>query len=230
VVLSVCDFIGPLPLIEMSTTCDICQGFIEDWILLPLAEGEEETTFIKPKSLHAHAGEIARQLFAIYARIPHTYRGFIECGQVGYLRTLVYTYNRNNMSQRGWSQMIEEGADGECLLQALEMFTGKEEIDILQEMLEDWCTRKKGAARRWIGQAFVKLWDILHEIHREHLGIIRTSNGGAAHGLRTCRQIQGNIVLCPPVYRSSIHSLVEISGGFLLVKEPVAPAEEDLYA
>jgi hypothetical protein len=214
----------------MSTTCDICQGFIEDWILLPLAEGEEETTFIKPKSLHAHAGEIARQLFAIYARIPHTYRGFIECGQVGYLRTLVYTYNRNNMSQRGWSQMIEEGADGECLLQALEMFTGKEEIDILQEMLEDWCTRKKGAARRWIGQAFVKLWDILHEIHREHLGIIRTSNGGAAHGLRTCRQIQGKMYLCRPVYRSSIHSLVEISGGFLLVKEPAAPAEEDLYA
>jgi len=214
----------------MSTTCDICQGFIADWILLPLTEGEEETAFIKPKALHAHAGEIARQLFAIYARIPHTYRGFIECGQVGYLRTLVYTYNRNNMSQRGWSQMIEEGADGECLLQALEMFTGKEEIDILQEMLEDWCTRKKGAARRWIGQAFVKLWDILHEIHREHLGIIRTSNGGAAHGLRKCIRFQGNIVLCPPVYRSSIHSLVEISGGFLLVKEPAASEEEDLYA
>ena len=213
----------------MSTSCDICQGFIADWILLPLTEGEEETAFIKPKSLHAHAGEIARQLFAIYARIPHTYRGFIECGQIGYLRTLVYTYNRKNMCQRGLSQMIEEGADGECLLQALEMFTGKEEIDILQEMLEDWCTRKKGAARRWIGQAFVKLWDILHEIHREHLGIIRTSNGGAAHGLRKCIRFQGNIVLCPPVYRSSIHSLVEISGGFLLVKEPAAPVEEDLY-
>jgi hypothetical protein len=214
----------------MSTTCEICQGFIADWILLPLTEGEEETAFIKPKSLHAHAGEIARQLFAIYARIPHTYRGFIECGQVGYLRTLIYTYNRKNMCQRGLSEMIEEGADGECLLQALEMFTGKEEIDILQEMLEDWCTRKKGAARRWIGQAFVKLWDILHEIHREHLGIIRTSNGGAAHGLRKCIRFQGNIVLCPPVYRSSIHSLVEISGGFLLVKEPAASPEEDLYA
>ena len=214
----------------MSKTCGICQGFIADWILLPLREGEGETAFIKPKSLHPHAGEIARQLFAIYARIPHTYRAFIECGQVGYLRTLVYTYNRNNMCEMAFAQMIQEGADGECLLQALEMFTGKEEIEILQEMLEDRCTRKKGAARRWIGQAFVKLWDILHEIHMEHLGIIQTSNGGAAHGLRTCRQIQGKMYLCPPVYRASIHSLVEISGGFLLVKEPAAPAEEDLYA
>ena len=185
--------------------------------------------FIKPKSLHAHAGEIAKQLFAIYARIPHTYRTFIECGQVGYLRTLIYTYNRNNMCESAFAQMIEEGADGECLLQALEMFTGKEEIDILQEMLEDRCTRKRGAARRWIGQAFVKLWDILHEIHMEHLGIIQTSNGGAAHGLRTCMRMEGKIYLCPPIYRSSIHSLVEISGGFLLVKEPVAAAEEDLY-
>jgi hypothetical protein len=214
----------------MSKTCGICQGFIADWILLPLREGEGETAFIKPKSLHAHAGEIARQLFAIYARIPHTYREFIECGQVGYLRTLVYTYNRNNMCEMAFAQMIQEGADGECLLQALEMFTGKEEIEILQEMLEDRCTRKKGAARRWIGQAFVKLWDILHEIHMEHLGIIQTSNGGAAHGLRTCVRIQGKMYLCPPVYRASIHSLVEISGGFLLVKEPAASAEEDLYA
>ena len=214
----------------MSKTCGICQGFIADWILLPLREGEGETAFIKPKSLHPHAGEIARQLFAIYARIPHTYRAFIECGQVGYLRTLVYTYNRNNMCEMAFAQMIQEGADGECLLQALEMFTGKEEIDILQEILEDRCTRKKGAARRWIGQAFVKLWDILHEIHMEHLGIIQTSNGGAAHGLRTCRQIQGKMYLCPPVYRASIHSLVEISGGFLLVKEPAATVEEDLYA
>ena len=216
----------------MSRTCDICQGFIADWIQLPLAEGEGETVFIKPNSLHAHASEIAKQLFAIYARIPHTYRGFIECGQVGYLRTLVYTYNRKNMCQRGWSEMIEEGADGECLLQALEMFTGKEEIEILQEMLEDRCTRKKGAARRWIGQAFVKLWDILHEIHMEHSGAIKTSNGGAAHGLRRCMRFQGKTYLCPPVYRSSIHSLVEISGGFLLVKEPVvsAAAEDDLYS
>jgi hypothetical protein len=214
----------------MSKTCGICQGFIADWILLPLREGEGETAFIKPKSLHPHAGEIARQLFAIYARIPHTYREFIEYGQVGYLRTLVYTYNRNNMCEMAFAQMIQEGADGECLLQALEMFTGKEEIEILQEMLEDRCTRKKGAARRWIGQAFVKLWDILHEIHMEHLGIIQTSNGGAAHGLRTCMRFQGKIVLCPPVYRASIHSLVEISGGFLLVKEPVAPADEDLYS
>ena len=214
----------------MSKTCGICQGFIEDWILLPLREGEGETAFIKPKSLHAHAGEIARQLFAIYARIPHTYREFIECGQVGYLRTLVYTYNRNNMCEMAFAQMIQEGADGECLLQALEMFTGKEEIDILQEMLEERCTRKKGAARRWIGQAFVKLWDILHEIHMEHLGIIQTSNGGAAHGLRTCMRFEGKMYLCPPVYRASIQSLVEISGGFLLVKEPVAPAQQDLYA
>jgi hypothetical protein len=212
----------------MSTTCGVCQGFIEDWILLPLTE--EEIAFIKPKSLHAHASEIARQLFAIYARIPHTYRGFIECGQVGYLRTLVYTYNRKNMRESGLAQMIEEGADGECLLQALEMFTGKEEIEILQEMLEDRCTRKKGAARRWIGQAFVKLWEILHEIHMEHLGIIRTSNGGAAHGLRSCMRFQGQIVLCPPIYKTSIHSLVEISGGFLLVKEPLAEAAEDLYS
>ena len=134
------------------------------------------------------------------------------------------------MCEMAFAQMIQEGADGECLLQALEMFTGKEEIEILQEMLEDRCTRKKGAARRWIGQAFVKLWDILHEIHMEHLGIIQTSNGGAAHGLRTCMRFQGKIVLCPPVYRASIHSLVEISGGFLLVKEPVAPADEDLYS
>jgi hypothetical protein len=214
----------------MSTSCGVCQGFIEDWILLPLTEGEEDKAFIKPKSLHTHASKIARQLFAIYARIPHTYRGFIECGQVGYLRTLVYTYNRKNMCQSGFAQMIEEGADGECLLQALEMFTGKEEIEILQEMLEDLCTRKKGAARRWIGQAFVKLWDILHEIHMEHLGIIRTSNGGAAHGLRSCMRFQGQIMLCQPVYRSSIHSLVEISGGFLLVKEPLQEAAEDLYS
>ena len=210
----------------MSKSCDICQGFIADWIQLPFAEGEK--AFIKPKSLHAHAGEIAKQLFAIYARIPHTYRTFIECGQVGYLRTLIYTYNLNNMRESAFAQMIEEGADGECLLQALEIFTGKEEIDILQEMLEDRCTRKKGAARRWIGQAFVKLWDILHEIHMEHLGIIQTSNGGAAHGLRTCMRMEGKIYLCPPIYRSSIHSLVEISGGFLLMKEPVA--EEDLYS
>jgi len=214
----------------MSTTCGVCQGFIEDWILLPLTEGERDKAFINPKSLHAHASEIARQLFAIYARIPHTYRAFIECGQVGYLRTLVYTYNRNNMRESGLAQMIEEGADGECLLQALEMFSGKEEIDILQEMLEDRCTRKKGAARRWIGQAFVKLWDILHEIHMEHLGIIRTSNGGAAHGLRTCMRFQGQIVLCPPIYKTSIHSLVEISGGFLLVKEPLPEVAEDLYS
>ena len=214
----------------MSKTCSICQGFIADWILLPLREGEGETAFIKPKSLHPHAGEIARQLFAIYARIPHTYREFIECGQVGYLRTLVYTYNRNNMCEMAFAQMIEEGADGECLLQALEMFTGKEEIEILQEMLEDRCTRKKGAARRWIGQAFVKLWDILHEIHMEHLGIIQTSNGGAAHGLRSCMRFEGKMYLCPPIYRASIHSLVEISGGFLLVKEPVTPAQQDLYA
>ena len=214
----------------MSKTCGICQGFIADWILLPLREGEGETAFIKPKSLHPHAGEIARQLFAIYARIPHTYREFIECGQVGYLRTLVYTYNRNNMCEMAFAQMIQEGADGECLLQALEMFTGKEEIEILQEMLEERCTRKKGAARRWIGQAFVKLWDILHEIHMEHLGIIQTTNGGAAHGLRTCMRFEGKMYLCPPVYRASIHSLVEISGGFLLVKEPVAPAQQDLYA
>jgi hypothetical protein len=79
-----------------------------------------------------------------------------------------------------------------------------------------------------IGQAFVKLWDILHEIHREHLGIIQTSNGGAAHGLHKCIRFEGKMVICPPVYRSSIHSLVEISGGFLLVKEPL-PTEEDLY-
>ena len=214
----------------MSKTCGICQGFIADWILLPLREGEGEKAFIKPKSLHAHADEIAKQLFAIYARIPHTYRGFIECGQVGYLRTLIYTYNQNNMCEKAFAQMIEEGADGECLLQAFEMFTGKEEIDILQEMLEDRCTRKKGAARRWIGQAFVKLWDILHEIHMEHLGIIQTSNGGAAHGLRTCMRMEGKIYLCPPIYRSSIHSLVEISGGFLLVKEPLPAAAEDLYS
>ena len=214
----------------MSTSCGVCQGFITDWILLPLTEGEDDKAFIKPKSLHAHASEIARQLFAIYARIPHTYRAFIECGQIGYLRTLVYTYNRNKMCESGFAQMIEEGADGECLLQALEMFTGKEEIEILQEMLEDLCTRKKGAARRWIGQAFVKLWDVLHEIHMEHLGIIRTSNGGAAHGLRTCMRFQGQIMLCPPIYRSSIHSLVEISGGFLLVKEPLPEAAEDLYS
>lgn len=216
----------------MSKSCDICQGFIADWIQLPLTEGECEMAFIKPKSLHAHAGEIAKQLFAIYARIPHTYRTFIECGQVGYLRTLIYTYNRNNMCESAFAQMIEEGADGECLLQALEMFTGKEEIEILQEMLEDRCTRKRGAARRWIGQAFVKLWDILHEIHMEHLGIIQTSNGGAAHGLRTCMRMEGKLYLCPPIYRSSIHSLVEISGGFLLVKEPAASAaaEEDLYS
>ena len=215
----------------MSKSCDICQGFIVDWIQLPLAEGEGEKAFIKPKSLHAHADEIAKQLFAIYARIPLTYLGFIECGLVGYLRTLIYTYNRNNMCEKAFAQMIEEGADGECLLQAFEMFTGKEEIDILQEMLEDRCTRKKGAARRWIGQAFVKLWDILHEIHMEHLGIIQTSNGGAAHGLRTCMRMEGKIYLCPPIYRSSIHSLVEISGGFLLVKEPAASAAaaDDLY-
>jgi hypothetical protein len=214
----------------MSTSCGVCQGFIEDWILLPLTEGEGDKAFIKPKSLHAHASEIARQLFAIYARIPHMYRGFIECGQASNLRTRVYAYNRKNMCESGFAQMIEEGADGECLLQALEMFTGKEEIEILQEMLEDLCTRKKGAARRWIGQAFVKLWDILHEIHMEHLGIIRTSNGGAAHGLRTCMRFQGQIMLCPPIYRSSIHSLVEISGGFLLVKEPLPEAAEDLYS
>jgi len=213
----------------MSKTCGICQGFIADWILLPLREGEGETAFIKPKSLHPHAGEIARQLFAIYARIPHTYRAFIECGQVGYLRTLVYTYNRNNMCEMAFAQMIQEGADGECLLQALEMFTGKEEIDILQEILEDRCTRKKGAARLWIGQAFVKLWDVLHEIHMEHLGIIQTSNGGAAHGLRSCIRFQGQTFLCPPIYRSSIHSLVEICGGFLLMKEPLQETTEDLY-
>ena len=98
----------------MSTTCDICQGFIADWIHLPFAECEADKAFIKPKSLHTHAGEIAKQLFAIYARIPHTYRGFIECGQVGYLRTLIYTYNCESV----FAQMIEEGADGECLLQA----------------------------------------------------------------------------------------------------------------
>lgn len=213
----------------MSTSCGVCQGFITDWILLPLTEGEGDKAFIKPKSLHAHASEIARQLFAIYARIPHTYRAFIECGQIGYLRTLVYAYNRKNMCESGFAQMIEEGADGECLLQALEMFTGKEEIEILQEMLEDLCTRKKGAARRWIGQAFVKLWDVLHEIHMEHLGIIHTTSGGAAHGLRSCMRFQGQIMLCPPIYRSSIHSLVEISGGFLLVKEPLV-SQEDLYS
>ena len=51
-----------------------------------------------------------------------------------------------------------------------------------------------------IGQAFVKLWDILHEIHMEHLGIIQTSNGGAAHGLRRCMRMEGKMYLCPPIY------------------------------
>jgi len=188
------------------TTCNICQNFITDWLRLPL--NQYETTFLRQKTIHTHAPMLAKQFFRIYAKIPAWYRSYIECMQLRKFDT-----NRNS------AEFELQGADGEYLLQAIEGFAAKEEIAILQDLLEDICTVKKGVIRMWIGQWMVKIWDNLHDVHLEHQKLKSVSYAGAAHGMFTYRKAtNGMTMVYPPTYRTSNRSLLEISAKFLQPK------------
>ena len=191
------------------TTCNTCQNFITDWLRLPV--NNYETSLLRQKTIDAHAPMIAKQLFRIHAKIPTLYRCYIESMQVRKFDS--------NLYKVGFEGHVSQGADGEFLLQAIEMFAGKEEIDILQTLLEDICTVKKGLIRMWIGQWLIKTWDNLNDVHQEHQKLKSVSYAGAAHGMFTFRKATNGMMMAyPPTYRTSSRCLLGTSAKALLPK------------
>ena len=197
---------------KINTRCQTCEGFLTDWLQLPLAANEP--AILRWKTIRDNAPEIARQIFRIYTKIPASYRPFIVMTQSNKFRANVYSL--------GISKMVSEMADGEYLLQSIEFYVGKEELEILKTMLEDLCTVKKGVVRKWMGQWMIKTWDILQSVHMEHRKLAGASYTGPAHGMCAHKASTGSIL---PVYKTSIHSLLGISEEALLKKV----ALEEMY-
>lgn len=179
----------------LFVACDSCESFIADWLNLPPAADEPQ--LLRWKTVAQLAPYIAKQFFRIYMKISPVSRIFVEEEQLRKLRIHMYS--------DGLHKIIDQGSDGEFLLQAIEDIVGKEDTDALQTMLEDTCTVKKGVVRKWIALWTVNLWKVLHEVHMEHRKIVKVSYGGAAHGLRSVRKGQG---LVKPVFKQSIEYLM----------------------
>jgi len=195
---------------EANTSCQVCEGFLTDWLQLPLAANEP--AILRWKTIHDNAPQIARQLFRIYAKIPYSYRPYIMQAQTQKLRANIYSV--------GIRTLLNERADGEYLLQSIEIFVGKEELEFLKSMLEDICTVKKGVVRQWMGEWMIKLWENLHNVHMEHRKLVGASYTGPAHGMCAHR---ADLSPVRPIYKTSIHSLLGISEEVLLKK--IAEAE-----
>ena len=180
----------------LFVACESCEGFIADWLQLPPAA--DEPVLLRWKTVAQLAPYIAKQFFRIYMKISPVSRIFVEEEQLRKLRVHMYS--------DGLNKIIDQGSDGEFLLQAIEDIVGKEDTDALQTMLEDTCTVKKGVARKWMALWTVNLWKVLHEVHMEHQKIAKVSYGGAAHGLRSVRKGQG---LVKPVFKQSIQYLLK---------------------
>jgi len=182
----------------MSKSCEICQGFITDWLELPLSPGEIH--ILSHKIIAANAEDIAKQIFRVYACVPRAFRTHVEISQKSRLRGYLYMKNL--------SEIINEGMDGEALLDAMEFFGSKQEMGILSDMLETMCFVKKEIVRRWLGEWFIKLWHNLDDIHMEHRGLAKASYAGAAHGMCRVQKTASGTMMIPPKYKASIHSLL----------------------
>jgi len=194
---------------NLQSRCSVCEAFLTDWLSMPLSPNEPE--ILKWKTISRNAPEIARQLFRLYAKIPLPHRVYIEHMQERKVQDCFYTL--------GVKKLIKQRVDGEHLLRAIEAFSGREEIEILNTMLEDMCSVKKEIVREWIGHWVIQLWDALHNVHNEHRKLTSPSNVGAAHGMCIHRPKDGVVRMIPPSYRISSHSLLGISVRFPSVKE-----------
>jgi hypothetical protein len=183
----------------MSKSCETCQGFITDWLELPLSPGELH--ILRHKIISANAQDIAKQIFRVYASVPRAFRTHVEISQKSRLRGYLYMKNIR--------EIMNEGMDGEALLDAIEFFGSKQEMGILSDMLETACFVKKEVVRRWLGEWFIKLWHNLDDVHMEHQGLAKASYAGAAHGMcRVQKTIGGGTIMIPPVYGTSLTSLL----------------------
>ena len=160
----------PSPTQPVETHCQVCESLIYDWLIMPLVNGEYFYDYVKYKRLRRVAPQITKELYRFFTlqkdshkeRMKHVSEKISMVLPVAQVRVYLFIY----------AEVYEEDT-----------------IKAIKVILEDSSAIDRMLINVWIGHIIGKMWPIILNVHKEHQGLQGMTYGGAAHGMRSFRNL-----------------------------------------
>jgi len=178
--------------INIHNGCDVCEGLIHDWLILPLVPGEKFAGGIRPKALKRSAGDIAEILYRLIMNSGNC-KKIIEDEFWIMIVSEAIKYNENWLEDQ---QIPEEHlhafkeAEKRLFTQVISRNETRYDMNALKSLVEDkGCLSRDVDVEDWLGLWIITLWEFIPTLHLEHQKLKPASGGGPAPGLRSFRPL-----------------------------------------